>query len=104
VFVKGSRYKTARLFDENTVGGSTFRGIRPRSIEAADGVIEHMVREGERLDLLALYYYNDSKRWWRILDANSHILCAADLMLGSTVPDNLIGTVLLIPKSVGEKR
>jgi len=104
VIAKGSRYATARLFDKEDTDSKAFRGICPRSIKTAPGVLEHVVREDERLDLLALYYYNDPRRWWRILDANPHILCAADLMLGSVVPDSLICTVLLIPKSMEEKR
>jgi len=100
VIKKGSRYEASRLFTSDSQVASSFHGIRARDIGRADGVLEHSIREGERLDLVALYYYNDARKWWRILDANPHITCAADLMLD----ESLIGTVLLIPSAAGGKR
>jgi hypothetical protein len=58
----------------------------------ATGVLEHTLKSTDRLDLLALHYYNDSRKWWRILDANPEILCGADLS-----DPELVGTVILIP-------
>lgn len=97
---KGSRYETSRLFTVDAQASGRFHGIRARDIGRAEGVLEHSVREGERLDLVALYYYNDARKWWRILDANPHLTCAADLMLD----DSLIGTVLLIPPATDGKK
>lgn len=97
---KGSRYETCRLFAEDAEAAAVFQGIRARDVGLPEGVLEHSIREGERLDLVALYYYNDARKWWRILDANPHILCAADLMLD----ENLVGSVLLIPPAEGGKR
>jgi len=97
---KGSRYETSRLFVADGQNATDFHGVRARDIRPTEGVLEHSIREGERLDLVALYYYNDPRLWWRILDANPHILCAADLMLDSS----LVGTVLLIPPAGGGKR
>ena len=71
-----------------------FAGIRPRSIGPATGVIEHVIKTGERLDLLAGNYYNDDRLWWRIVDANPEFLFAGDLVL-----DRMEGQVILIPKA-----
>lgn len=81
MFLKGSRYETARPFAAGDVGGEPFPGVRPRRIGPAEGVIEHTVRAGDRLDLLARHYYNDGRLWWRILDANPELLYGGDAVL-----------------------
>ena len=43
-------------------------------------MIQHAVREHERMDALAHHYYNDERLWWRILDANPEFLCGLDLI------------------------
>ncbi len=89
---KGSRYENARMFAGDNGNEPVFAGIRPRKIDFAAGVLEYTVKEGDRLDLLALHFYNNSRRWWRILDANPQIIFAADLMLGEYT-----GETILIP-------
>lgn len=93
MFARGSRYEQTRPYvtDGETPG---FRGVRPRPIAPTPGVLEHTLRAWDRLDLLALYYYNDPKRWWRIVDANPDILFAGDLN-----EERLAGTVILIPRA-----
>ncbi len=91
---KGSRYAKARIFDPTPEGKTVFEGIRPRDIATADGVIEHVVQAGDRLDLLAGHYYNDDRLWWRIVDANPDFLYGGDMVL-----DALAGQVVLIPKA-----
>lgn len=90
---KKSRYANAKLFSESD-RGDAFAGIRPRNIVDAQGVLEYIIKEGDRLDLLALNFYNDSSRWWRILDANPQIIYGGDLRLKSSV-----GETILIPRS-----
>ncbi len=97
-----SRYKNARAFDPPPDGSEAFPGIRPREIGPATGVIEHVVKAGERLDHLARHYYGDDRLWWRILDANPELIFGLPLM---PVPDSagpaedLVGTILLIPRA-----
>jgi len=76
MFVRKSRYGAVQGFDPP----SRFPGVRWREIGEATGVIEHVVKAGDRLDLLARYYYNDDRLWWRILDANPDLLHGSDLM------------------------
>ena len=74
-------------------------------------MIEHTVRIGDRLDLLARHYYNDGRQWWRILDANPEFLHADDAVLGKTLVqegDRLVevdrpeaGAVVVRPSMVG---
>ncbi len=90
MFINKSRYKDARVFDDP----SDFDGVRPRTIGVATGVVEHVVKSGDRLDLLARHYYSNDRLWWRILDANPDILHAGDLMITDRE-----GEVILIPRS-----
>ncbi len=94
MFKKNSRYAKTRLFDSLPDGETVFQGIRPRPIGTAAGAIEHMVKAGERLDLLAGYYYNDNRLWWRIVDANPAYLFGGDMLL-----EDMEGQIILIPKA-----
>ena len=94
VIGKGSRYESAKEFAGENGKEPVFGGIRPRKIDPAAGVLEYTVKEGDRLDLLSLHFYNNTRRWWRILDANPQVIFGADLML-----NEYIGETILIPRS-----
>lgn len=94
MLLKNSRYQHARRFSADETGVVHCKGTRPRDIGAALGVIEHVIREGDRLDLLAGHYYNDARLWWRILDANPDLQCGVDIALTGRA-----GEVILIPKA-----
>jgi nucleoid-associated protein YgaU len=94
MFLRDSRYAKTKAFDEDPVLGEVFRGVRPRAIGPATGVLEHVVRSGERLDLLARHYYNDSRLWWRIVDANPGFLYGGDMTL-----EAYVGQVIVIPRA-----
>jgi len=94
MFSRDSRYKSMSPFRFTADEPSVFAGVRPRQIEPATGVVEHVLRSWERLDQLALYYYNDSRKWWRILDANPELLYAGDL-----VGEEQAGRAILIPRA-----
>lgn len=92
---KGSRYENPKAFVGENGKAPLFGGIRPRRIGPATGVLEYTVKEGDRLDLLSLHFYNNTHKWWRILDANPQIVFGADLMLRE-----YIGETILIPRSI----
>lgn len=91
--LRGSRYEHVKTFAPSEDAGAPFRGLRARDIGPATGVLEHVVGAGDRLDLLALQYYNDDRLWWRILDANPGVLLGGELTLG-----DLEGSMLIIPR------
>lgn len=91
MFLKGSRYEKARRYIFPT-GVTAFAGVRPRDIGPAEGVLEHTLRSWDRLDLLAVHYYDDARKWWRIVDANPDILFA-----GRLHDESLAGKRILIP-------
>jgi nucleoid-associated protein YgaU len=93
MFNKSSRYVSARGFTAPD-GKKGFAGVRPRDIGPASGVIEHTVRAGDRLDLLARHYYNDMRLWWRIVDANPEFLYGGDIIIR-----DMEGQVILIPRA-----
>jgi len=94
MFSKGTRYEKARSFAPDSEGRIVFAGIRPREIGPALGVIEHVVKAGDRLDLLSRHYYNNTRLWWRILDANPEIIFGGELSLRE-----MEGEIILIPKA-----
>lgn len=91
MFDKRSRYRGCEPF---TAGEPGFRGVRARTVPLAEGVIEHVVVAGDRLDLLAMRYYRDHHLWWRILDANPELLDAGELSL-----DDWAGEIIAIPRA-----
>lgn len=93
MFTKKSRYKNARPFVNDAQGKPDFDGMRAREIGMATGVVEHEIKNDDRLDILARNYYNDDRLWWRIVDANPDIIFGQNIM-----GKDLAGTVILIPK------
>ncbi len=96
MLTKSSRYAKVQGFaprDAALDPEPEFRGLRSRPIAPATGVLEHTLQSGERLDLLALEFYNDDRLWWRILDANPHIQNGGDLTL-----DIYEGQKIVIPR------
>ena len=94
MFQKGSRYEKSEKFAPSSDETTVFPGIRPRAIGSATGVVEHVVKAGDRLYLLARHYYNDDHLWWRIVDANHDFLYGGDMVL-----EEMEGRVILIPKA-----
>jgi hypothetical protein len=76
MFGPNSRYyltKTARLVRED---GTEVVYLRRRFVPRPERfavVGEHVVSEGERLDLVAHQYLGDPEQFWRIADANGAV-------------------------------
>ena len=110
MFLKGSRYETARAF-VSANGAPPFPGVRAREIAPAPPVLEHTVQAGDRLDRLARHYYNDDRLWWRIVDANPEVFYGGDLLrekedelpvAGGTLSlERMVGRAILIPRAKG---
>jgi len=99
---KGSYYENVQQFTPNEEGESVFSGLRARSLNAPEAVLEHSVSLNERLDGIAHYYYSDSRDWRRILETNAEVLFPEDLLFEpSPVEENgreRLGQVILIPR------
>lgn len=84
-----SRYRTSDFYLDNI---DSKQLLAPRAITPAVGVMEYQVVAGDRLDLLALYYYDDCQLWWRIVDANPFFFNGDAL-----IDPSRIGQTILIP-------
>lgn len=91
---KRSRYRNTKPFALPVGERAAFEGFRARELITAEGMLEHVVKEGDRLDLLALHYYNDTRLWWRIIDANPEIVFAGKINM-----NEITGEIILIPRS-----
>jgi nucleoid-associated protein YgaU len=83
---KGSRYE--RLARKAMPLTELYASIAMRIIPQTPATVRHVVRQHERLDLLAYEYYRDPEKFWLIADAN-------DVM----DPEDLLnpGNAILIP-------
>ncbi|GAB3255253.1 hypothetical protein [Chitinimonas naiadis] len=113
MFDRRSRYFSARRYQVGEDGKPVFKGVRARVIGPATPLLEHGLQPEQRLDALGVHYYNDARLWWRIIDANPDVLCAAQLELIGLPPlprrsdtpqpqqgnATELGEVLLIPRS-----
>jgi nucleoid-associated protein YgaU len=93
MFDPGSRY--ANVPDAVHVGADgvavPYKLLRP--IPAAPTLFEHVVAQGDRLDLLAFRLYGDPEQFWRLCDAN-RALDPADLVAEP-------GRRLVVPAGLG---
>ena len=94
MLLKNSRYKDVPSFAPDPDERVAFRGLRPRPIPPTEGVLEHTVQAGDRLDELARHYYGNDRLWWRILDANPQITFAGHLLV-----EEMEGDAILIPRA-----
>jgi nucleoid-associated protein YgaU len=75
MFFKGSRYERVKDYVALDVRGNRNRVKRMRRIAQQQQptpkkALTYIVKEGDRLDLLAHTYYGDSTKFWLICDAN----------------------------------
>lgn len=85
-----SRYESAELVFVTDSGLNRKLIVEPQSMYAANFIARnHVVREDQRLDQLASFYYNDPEMWWVIAAANPEIFYPEDLPAGTTlrIPD-----------------
>lgn len=73
-YPRSSRYHGVEIGVYRAEDGSEVRYAKRRLLpplaEAAEEVVPHVVRSGERADQLGQRYFGDPGQWWRIADAN----------------------------------
>lgn len=85
MFFKGSRYERVKDYVPLDVRGNRNRVKRIRRIEKPEKVLAHIVKEGDRLDLLAYTYYGDPTKSWFICDANQEMFPSDLLVPGKRI-------------------
>ena len=88
-----NRYKFTNSKKDSKTGINYKRPTLYPEIPEKDTDILHTVIIGERLDLLAYKFYNDSGLWWIISRANS---------LDPSITTPKVGTELRIPIETGD--
>jgi hypothetical protein len=75
-FPPGSRYHDVEVATLELPDGRRIAYVRRRFVPAAASFAllrEHVVRSGERLDIIAALQLGDPEQFWRIADANGAI-------------------------------
>lgn len=70
MFFKGSRYEKVGNAQFTDAQGRVIQYKKIRWIPNTPARFNHLVLQGERLDLLAYRYYRDPLKFWHIADAN----------------------------------
>lgn len=83
MFFEDSRYRTVPVEVTLDSAGRRLASADRRLPTQVTGIFRHTVDDGDRLDMLAYRYYQDSRKWWRILDANPEFMMP-QAMLGKT--------------------
>jgi len=83
--VTASRYAGQATITVPQDDGTTRPLGVPRVALALAAAITYQVRDGDRLDLLAVAAANDSTGWWRIADANPSADPLADTQPGTVI-------------------
>jgi len=88
MFANNSRYKKMPTYETTDAQGRAVNAVVLPLPTQPPVAVEHVLREGQRLDLLATQFLEDATAFWRLCDANN-----------AMHPDELrvIGKRLLIP-------
>lgn len=84
MFTRNSRYYALDNIVVNNTNNRQVISKKIRRFSELKGSFQHVVDEGDRLDLLASKYYGQPTKWWRICDANPQFDSPLDL-LGKSV-------------------
>src|SRR3954468_6410663 len=93
------RYEPFRPFAPRADGTIPFGGILPRDVPTPEGVLEHVIQGGDRSDALAHHYYDDSRLWFHILDADPQLECGSDLREPQSVGHRIVVPAAPAPTS-----
>jgi nucleoid-associated protein YgaU len=85
MFFKGSRYERVEDYVARDVRGNKNRVKRIRRIEKPEDALTYVIKEGDRLDILAYIYYEDPTKSWLICDANNAIFPSDLLVPGKKI-------------------
>jgi hypothetical protein len=93
-----SRYAGLPFADYVTPDGRTIVYVRRRFVPSPDRfdtLLEHLVTEGERLDVITAQHLGDPEQFWRVCDANGAIVPAELEVVGRririTLPEGIKG-------------
>jgi hypothetical protein len=98
MFPNTSRYAGLPFGEYVTPDGRTIVYVRRRFVpppERFETLLEHVVTEGERLDVMTAQHLGDPEQFWRVCDANGAIAPAELEIVGRrvriTLPEGIPG-------------
>ena len=71
-----SRYSGTPIASLEMADGTRVAYLRRRFVPSSDRftlLVEHMVKQGDRLDRITAHYLGDPEQFWRVCDANDAI-------------------------------
>jgi hypothetical protein len=77
MFFKGSRYEKVGDIQYTDPQGRVITYKKIRFIPDTPAIFNHLVSQGDRLDLLSFRYYRDPYKFWHIADANNTLQAEA---------------------------
>jgi len=81
MFFDGSRYLSVKEYLARGPDGRDVNVKRLRTGNSPEGSFFYVVKEGDRLDLLAYRFYRTSRKWWLIADANPDLMHPDELLV-----------------------
>ena len=78
-----SRYSGAKTTVVDGPSGARMTIVPGRQVSWAFNFTYYAMKDGDRIDLLALDLYGDGSLWWKIADANPAILDWTDITVGT---------------------
>lgn len=84
---EGSRYENAAVLRTKGADGEARPTVYivPPTLVGGVRYRSHVVREGERFDILAVRLWGDPELWWRIADLNPELLYPGDIPAGTVI-------------------
>ncbi|MBL4901397.1 MAG: hypothetical protein JKY62_01940 [Desulfocapsa sp.] len=86
MFFKISRYRKLPDIVTSDAKGRTLQLKPLRLLPEVSGTFRHTIEEVDRLDHLAYKFYKQSRKWWRICDANPEFMCPQALLGKDSIP------------------
>ena len=86
MFDKESRYYRVGEYVARDIRGNFNKVKKTRRVDKrSDKAFTYIVKDGDRLDLLAYKFYNDPTKYWLICDANRSIFPSDLMVTGKTI-------------------
>lgn len=85
MFFDGSRYQYVGEYIAKDIGGKSFKIKKVRKIERPAKAFPYIIKDGDRLDLLANRFYGDPTKFWLICDANEPMFPGDLLVTGKRI-------------------
>ena len=85
MFKRGSRYEKTDNYLYASSDGTKYLVKKIRKVPDDDSKVFHIVKQGDRLDIMAFIYYDDPTKFWIISDSNKEMYPDDALIRGNRI-------------------